>query len=376
MITLVKNIRQLVTPRGVEPSSAVQSAELLVREGVSLVVRDDRIFSVDSTVAVHADRVVDAGGGIVAPGLVDPCVSLRVYDNGASSESTGPSRLRVAMECLVRHGTTSAEVRAVPAGDSANVEDALAELQQLTRRVSLRLSTAFLGAPRPAAKDDRADRISSVIGETIPSVSRRRLASACVALCGDGGYSRKEARAVLRAARGAGFELRVQACGADTEAALVAAELGAGAIDHLGGTSLGVRPMALLKKAGTIPVLLPTLPLTDGGRAASARPFIDAGLAVALGSAADLAAGGVFSLWTAVALAVRSLDLSIDEALVAATLNSASAMGIAASAGTLEPGKSADFAIIEIEDYRRIPDFVVGLPIRAVFVAGKEVSHE
>ena len=116
--------------------------------------------------------------------------------------------------------------------------------------------------------------------------------------------------------------------------------------------------------------------MTDGGRAASARPFIDAGLAVALGSAADLATGGVFSLWTAVALAVRSLDLSIDEALVAATLNSASAMGIAASAGTLEPGKSADFAILEIEDYRRIPGFVVGLPIRAVFVAGKEVSHE
>ena len=69
---------------------------------------------------------------------------------------------------------------------------------------------------------------------------------------------------------------------------------------------------------------------------------------------------------------MRDLDLRLNEALVAATLNAAAALGSAHDVGTLEPGKLADFAILDLDDIRRIPDFVVGLPIRAVFVGGRE----
>jgi imidazolonepropionase len=123
-----------------------------------------------------------------------------------------------------------------------------------------------------------------------------------------------------------------------------------------------------------MPVLLPGLSLTRGEPQPPARPLLDAGFAVALGSSADVAAGGVLSLWTGVAVAVRHLGLTVAEALVAATLNSAAALGVAHLVGTLEPGKLADFAILELDDYRRIPDFVVGLPIRVVVVGGKELA--
>jgi imidazolonepropionase len=375
MITLVKNIRQLVTPLGSDPLSGRQMGSLAVREDVAMVIRGDRISSIEPTdKSTSADRVIDAAGGIVVPGLVDACVTA-----GRGPQLSPPAleeadlgRMRVGIEVLLRHGTTSAEIRAVATDGGDRVEGILAGLQQLTHHVPLRLTTAFLASPSPDAASERVDRITTLIGETIPSVSRRHLATTCVALCGEKGYSRKEARAVLRAARGAGLHLKVQACGADSEATLVAADLAAEAIDHLTGTPYDARPLALLKRAGTLPVLLPGLSIADSEPLPTARPLLDAGLAVALGSAADVGAGGVLSLWTGVAVAVRRLGLTLAEAITAATLNSAAALGVSHAVGTLEPGKLADFAILELDDHRRIPDFVVGLPIRTVVVGGRE----
>ncbi len=377
MITLVKNIRQLVTPLGNDPLSGRQMGALAVRENVSMVVRDDRISSIEASgTDSGADRTIDAAGGIVVPGLVDACVTAGcgTRRSAPAGEEAELGRLRVGIGILLRHGTTSAEIRAVAPDDGSRLEELLASLQQLTRRVPLRLSTAFLAAPRPEAGSERVDRITTLIGETIPSVSRRHLASTCVALCGEKGYGRKEARAVLRAARGAGLHLKVQASGADPEAMLVAADLAAEAIDHLAGASFGARPLALLKRVGAMPILLPGLALADGEPQPPARPLLDAGLAVALGSSADVYEGGVLSLWTGVAVAVRRLGLTVAEAIVAATLNSAAALGVGHVVGTLEPGKLADFAILELDDYRRVPDFVVGLPIRTVVVGGKELA--
>jgi imidazolonepropionase len=221
---------------------------------------------------------------------------------------------------------------------------------------------------------EHSDRITKLISGTIPTVSRRHLASTCVLLCGEGGYGRKEGRAVLRAARGAGLTLKIQAVGTDAEAVLLAVELEVTSVDHLAASAPDARELGLLKKAGTIPVLVPASPLVQEGPWETARPFIDAGLAVALGSSADLGSGGVLSMWTGVALAVRKLGLSLAEAITAATLNAAAAIGSSHQVGTLEPGKFADLVILGIDDCRAIPGFVVGLPIRGVLVGGKELS--
>jgi imidazolonepropionase len=387
MITLVTNIRQLVTPYGTEPAAGAAMGEIRVREGATLVIRDDRIVAVERTgVPLKADHVIDARGGVVVPGLVDACVTAHssgVCDEDAAHRFPGPlgsreerdlSALRVGMETLLRHGTTSAEVRAVAHDGNAALEGTLAGIQRLVRCVPLRLSAAFLGAPQADMESERSDRITKLIGEIIPTVSRRHLSSTCVRLCGEGGYGRKEGRAVLRAARGAGLTLKIQAACTDADATLLAIELEAASVDHLTGSAPDARQLGLLKKAGTIPVLLPADPLVREGSWGTARPFVDAGLAVALGSSADLSSGGVLSMWTGVALAVRKLGLSLAEAITAATLNGAAVIGLSHQVGTLEPGKFADLVILDVDDYRAIPGFVVGLPIRAVLVGGKELS--
>jgi imidazolonepropionase len=387
MITLVTNIRQLVTPQGIEPAAGAAMGEVRVREGVTLVIRDDRIVAVESTGApLKGDHVIDARGGVVVPGLVDACVTAhssdlrsedaadRLPDPSESPGERGLRQLRVGMETLLRHGTTSAEIRAVARDGNAALAGTLAGIQQLVRCVPLRLSLAFLGAPQADVESERSDRITKLISEIIPTVSRRHLASTCVLLCGEGGYGRKEGRAVLRAARGAGLTLKIQAADTDADAMLLAVELEAASVDHLTGTAPDARQLALLKRVGTIPVLLPAEPLVRERSWGGARPFVDAGLAVALGSSADLGSGGVLSMWTGVALAVRSLGLSLAEAITAATLNAAAVIGSSHQVGTLEPGKFADLAILDVDDYRAIPGFVVGLPIRAVLVGGEELS--
>jgi imidazolonepropionase len=387
MITLVTNIRQLVTPRGTEPAAGAAMGEIRVQEDVSLVIRDDRIVAVElAGVPLKGDHVIDARGGVVVPGLVDACVTAHssgVRDEDTAHRLPGPlesreerdlSLLRVGMETLLRHGTTSAEIRAVAPDGDATLEGILAGIQQLVRCVPLRLSAAFLGAPQVGMGSERSDRITKLIGETIPTVSRRHLASTCVLLCGEGGYGRKEGRAVLRAARGAGLTLKLQAAGADADAILLAVELEAASVDHLASSAPDARQLGLLKKAGTIPVLLPAESLVRDGSWGTARPFVDAGLAVALGSSADLGSGGVLSMWTGVALAVRRLGLSLAEAITAATLNAAAVIGSSHQVGTLEPGKLADLVILDVDDVRAIPGFIVGLPIRAVLVGGKELS--
>jgi imidazolonepropionase len=361
--------------------------EVRVQEDVTLVIRDDRIVAVEPTgVPLKGDHVIDARRGVVAPGLVDACVAAHssgVRDENATHRLPGPPesqeerdlrQLRIGMETMLRHGTTSAEIRAVARDGNADLEGTLAGIQQLVRRVPLRLSAAFLGAPYVGMGSECSDRITKLIGETIPTVSRRHLASTCVLLCGEGGYGRKEGRAVLRAARGAGLALKIQAAGADADAVLLAVELEAASVDHMANSAPDARQLSLLKKAGTIPVLLPAEPLVREGSWRAARPFVDAGLAVALGSSADLGSGGVLSMWTGVALAVRKLGLSLAEAITAATLNAAAAIGSSHQVGTLEPGKFADLVILDVDDVRAIPDFVVGLPIRAVIVGGKELS--
>ncbi len=374
MITLVKNIRQLVTAEGTDPRCGSQMSVLAVREGVSLVLRDDRIAAIETRPDIRADRVIDAAGGVVVPGLVDPCLTLESRLPSSALDDEPARGLRVTLETLLRHGTTSCEVRATRNGAAEGPEQALADLHLVARHVPLQIASAFLCAPHVAVGDGRADRISALIGETIPSVSRRRLASTCVVLCGEEGYSRKEARSLLRAARGAGLSLKVQACGSGVDAALLASDLDADAIDHVDGETLGPRASAQLKRAGIIAIALPAASFAEPACGGSPRPLVDAGLAVAFGTGADLLRGGVLSQWTGVALAVRRLGLSLAEALVAATLNAAAALGIAHAAGTLEPGKRADFAVLDLDDVRRIPDFIVGLPLRCVVCGGREVE--
>lgn len=179
----------------------------------------------------------------------------------------------------------------------------------------------------------------------------------------------EDSRRLLQAAREAGMELKlhadeiVQLGGAE-----LAAETGAVSADHLLHVSdEGIRRMA---EAGVVATLLPLTAFALKEPYAPARKFIDAGCAVAL--ATDLNPGSCFSgsIPLTIALACIYMGMSIEETITALTLNGAAAVGMADKVGSIEPGKAANFALLEFDNINYLPYYVGMNCVRRTFYKG------
>lgn len=383
MDTLITNIGQLVTPNGRGPVSGDRMSQLSVHEGVSLRIRDDRILSIGSGgEREDADVVVDADGRLVLPGLVDPHVHFApppipcsaAADVGSRPEAMDElgTRERLVLGRILRNGTTTIEVKCTDAEEIGTVIRRIALMQLLDRQLPIRILPTFLGAPLDGAAPRRADRISEMIRDVIPLVRRQLAAQFCDVVVGSSGYSIDEARTFLRAVRGAGLRLKVHGCGSgDTHAVALASQLEVESVDHLlAPNAVDIRRLHV---SGTIPVLLPGHALMNEQPYPHARRMIDGGLPVALGSDYGLSGQGVESMWTVIFLAVAKMGMSPDEAITAATLNAASALGLSAEIGSIEPGKRADVILLDLDSHREIPMCVGRNPVSTVIVAGKVV---
>jgi len=155
----------------------------------------------------------------------------------------------------------------------------------------------------------------------------------------------------LQTAAQLGFGCRVHADRGGTPEAIAAAlECFALTVDHLEHAT--AHAAELLAGARTIATLLPLESFCNGGRAAPARALIDAGAAVALGSNFNPNHTPTMNMQTVVALACRELGMTAAEAISAATINGAHAVGRAERIGSLEPGKLANLLILNTSDYR------------------------
>jgi len=358
-------------------------SQLSVREGASLRIRDGRILSIESEGEREgADAVVDAGGRLVLPGLVDPhvhsalspipCnVATDVALRPAATDEAG-TRDRLALGRILRNGTTTIEVKCTDAKDIRAVTRRIALMQLLDRQLPIRILPTFLGAPLDGVASRRADRISEIIRDVIPLVRRQLAAQFCDVVVGASGYSIDEARTFLRAVRGAGLRLKVHGCGlSDAHVVALATQLEVESVDHLlAPDSLDI---GRLLGSGTIPVLLPGYALVNEQPYPQARRMIDGGLPVALGSDYGLSGQGVESMWTVIFLAVAKAEMSSEEAITATTLNAAGALGLSAEIGSIEPGKRADLILLDLDSHREIPLCVGRNPVSTVIVAGKVV---
>jgi imidazolonepropionase len=191
----------------------------------------------------------------------------------------------------------------------------------------------------------------------IPAVAKHGLARFCDVFCDHGFYTVDEARTVLHAARDAGLGLKVHADElASVGAAELAAELSAISAEHLLHVSReGIRALA---HSGTVAVLLPATAFVLGEPYPPARKLIQAGVSVAVGTDFNPGSSPVASLPLVLSLAVLKLGLSPEEALAAATLNAAAAIGLADAVGSLEPGKQGDLVVWDARSYEEIPYWI------------------
>ena len=172
--------------------------------------------------------------------------------------------------------------------------------------------------------------------------------------CEKNAFSLEQSKKILETAKRMGFGLKAHVDEfTNLGCAKLAIELGATSIDHLDATS--DEEIALLAESDTIGIVTPTVNFNLGSlHFADARKMIDAGCAIAVSTDYNPGSAPCPSQPLAMAIACRYQKLTPSEAFNAATINSAFAVGLGNSVGSLEVGKYADILILETNDYRQV----------------------
>jgi imidazolonepropionase len=295
------------------------------------------------------EEIAAAGGGIRAS-----VRQLRV----ASMEQL-VSRAERNFWRFLQHGTTTIEAKS---GYGLSLDDELKILRVLAllkTRSRLELMPTFLGAHDvpDEFRGSRGEYVRQLIHEMIPAVARDGLAQFCDVFCDTGYFTVDEARAILLAARKAGLGLRLHADQlSHSGGAQLAAELKALSADHL--ERIGDRDIQALKNAGTIATLLPGSVFNLGlPHYPPARKLIDAGVPVALATDFNPGSSYTVNMQIILSIACSRMKMTPAEAITAATINGAHALGAAERLGSIEEGKQADIALMNVSDYREVPYF-------------------
>jgi imidazolonepropionase len=307
-------------------------------------------------------QIAAAGGGILQ--------SVRDVRSRTESELLALTRSRLL--ALRAHGSTTIEVKS---GYGLELESELKQLRvirHLAESDRLQLVPTFLGAHEVPAeyRPSRSEYVRLVIEEMLPVVARERLARCCDVFCEPGVFDLAETRAILMAARSAGLDLKLHADELEgSEGAALAAELGALSADHLAGISdAGIRALGASE---TVAVLLPaTMSFLGRQRQAPARRLIDANAAVALATDFNPGSSPTPGLPFVMSLAVSQLGLRHAEAVLAATVNAAAALGVAADRGQIAPGFAADLVACNVSDWREMAYWAGANLVTAVWTAG------
>lgn len=411
---LLTGLDEIATPLGTTALRGPDQGRLLrLRDRPELLCRDGRI----AWLGPRARRLEELGElpgvprlevrGTAIPGLVDahthlPWAGFRdeefverlrgvtyqeIAARGGGILSTVRATRAAALEELVANvqtrldwmlasGTTTAEVKSGYGLELATELRQLEAIERARRNHPVRLVATVLAA-HEVPEEYRSARqryLDLVCSEILPEVAARGLARFCDVFCEEGVFTPDESRQVLETGLRLGLLPRLHADEfAPSGGAELAAALGAASADHLlAATPAGIEALAA---AGVVAVLLPgTSFFLRLPRRAPARRLIEAGVPVALGS--DCNPGSCFteSLLTVLQLAVFELGLSIEEALVAATLNSAASLGLAAEIGTLEVGKRADLAILEGPNLWHLA-YHFGVPLVSHVLVGGRLVH-
>jgi imidazolonepropionase len=385
--------------------------ELGILTDGGILVEDGRIAAVGSSDAIlvaagAGTECLDARRRLVTPGYVDAHTHLVFAGNRAeeferrlggatyqeiaaagggiqstvaltraASEQDLLAEARRHRDWLLRGGTTTVEAKSGYGLDIQTELRMLRVIAALNAEGPVRLVATLLAAHTVPKEftGRREEYLRLVVDEIIPQAAALGLARYCDVFCDDHAFTVPEARLVLESARRHGLGLRIHAeqFRPGTGAAL-GAELGAATVDHL--ETVTDETLRMLLASGVQPVLLPASVFCLGRRQyPPARRMIELGLPVVLATDFNPGSSPAPSMAFTLALAAIEMKMLPAEALTAATINAACSLGLGGEVGSLERGKSADFLVHELEDYRELA-YWVGAPVPRVFIRGCEVT--
>lgn len=383
---MLRGARQLLTLRGPsEPRRGSLLSELGIIEDGAVLIRDGLISSVGPTRRVENLReawsaeVVDVTGRVVLPGLVDShthlipssCPLLARCPLACAGRAGGTQateigvplagrvgsarRLQLAarryLENFARHGATAVEIK-VSLGESAGETlRGLKVAKSLDGDPLTVIST--LGITERGVAN--AGGVENFCAQLLPGIRKRRLASFLDITATPEDCDYDQLRKLAQRASELGFMIKLHA-GHFPGDRTVQLAIEAGAVSADGLLFVTAEQVAALASSTTIATLLPGEAFhSASGRYGPARALIDAGAAVALASGFEPWSCPTYNLAAVVSLACSEMGMTPEEAIAAATINAAYALGLGDRLGSLEPGKQADLVVFDAADYREIP---------------------
>ncbi len=411
MRTLIKNIKTLVGA-GSEGKLRLQGAEMAQLGTIDdawLLVDGERISSFGEMrcldeVTAGADHVVDAQGGMVLPSWCDPHTHI-VYAGSREGEFVDKIRgmsyeeiakrgggilnsadllhtlteeslyeqaVKRAREMMLK-GTGCIEIKSGYGLNTADELKMLRVIKRMKETLPVKIVSTFLGAHAVGRQYTQSEYVNLVIDEMIPEVGRQKLADYIDVFCDTGFFTVEETARILEAGAKWGMLPKIHA---DELASSGGVEVGVAhnalSVDHL--ERMTDSQIEVLRGSGTMPTALPGTSFFLNMPFAPARKIIDAGLGVAVASDYNPGSTPSGDMKFVVSLACIKMRLLPEEAINAATINSAYAMGLSKDYGSIEAGKVANFFITEpIPSVNFIPYAYTSPIISRVFLKGEEV---
>jgi imidazolonepropionase len=311
-------------------------------------------------------EILKRGGGILS--------SVRKV-RAATEEELFANTRKHALSAL-SYGTTTLEIKSGYGLDTLAELKMLRVIDRVRRETALDVVPTFLGAHAVPEeyKADPEKYIQILIQEMIPAVSQQSIARFCDIFCEEGVFAIDQSRQILLTAQALGMKLKIHADEVhNLGGAGLAAELKAVSAEHL--LAAGEDNLKSMAEAGVIAVLLPITAYSLRKPYARARNMLELGLAVALATDCNPGSSYSESMPFVFSLAVIQMRLSIEEALIGATLNAAYAVDLGRTLGSLDIGKKADFLILDGDSPIILAYHAGANPVSHVFKAGKQVAR-
>lgn len=311
-------------------------------------------------------EIMNRGGGIVN--------SVSGTRNASKEELFNLGKRR--LDSMLKFGVTTVEGKSGYGLDFETELKQLEVMEELDKEHPVDICKTFMGAhaiPKEY-KENREDYIKLMLEKVIPEVAKNNLAEFCDVFCEKGVFSIEESREILLKAREYGMKLKIHA---DEIVQLggseLAAELGVISADHLlHASDKGIHDMA---EKSVVTTLLPTTAFCLKEPFARARFMIDHGCAVALATDFNPGSGFTNSIPLMFALATIYMNMSIEEAITAMTINGAAAIDRAETVGSIDIGKKGDVVILEYPSYKFLP-YNTGVNIVEKVIKNGVLVHE
>lgn len=349
----------------------ITDGAVLMSNGVITAVGPSR--RIENLADARYAHEISASGRVVMPAFVDsyayPFRAPAV--EGRNPHGSPEQQLRRMVRHCIAHGTGTLEAKIPLMEDEAAQLRLLRLINGLQEQISV-LCSVVINRPMKGLTES-AEIIRQKLVAILTRIRGRNLAQSVDVVCDSNHFRAAEAKAILEAAQRTGFRRKIYAGEASIEACITMAA--ASGVTSIEGLNLATESEAqALAGTNTIGTLLASDAYQSTAPMPPARMLVDSGVAVAIATGTNRSAPSTFSMQTAIFLAVHELRLTEEEAINAATMNAAHAVGEAQHAGSIEFGKTADLLLLDTSDYRDLTHYH-GVNLTGMCIKGGEVVY-